>query len=309
MGGQDDPERALLSAALLGAPQAAADLTRVVGDVAWTACLRLARPRAETEAAFREVMAAIRADGFARLKAYDGRARVRIYVALVVRDLLAERVVRGIALDGDRGWRAFQAFFDDDMRRIIARLLPGAQHHQNREDAYQAVCEALVVNDLQRLRAYSGRGSAAGYVLHVIENLAIDHVRTIIPRRRLPAAVQRLPELDQAVFRLLYWEQLPADPPLLIGRLPRGDGAADLAEVAAAVARVRRAVPMGYQAERSAATQMVDISTAEQAGPAAGAEDLAAATPRRPTDGAARKAAAGKGARGPASGIAPSHRD
>jgi hypothetical protein len=31
-----------------------------VGDVAWTACLRLARPRAETEAAFREVMAAIR---------------------------------------------------------------------------------------------------------------------------------------------------------------------------------------------------------------------------------------------------------
>lgn len=279
MGGQDDPERALLSAALRGAPQAAADLTRVVGDVAWTACLRLARPRAETEAAFREVMAAIRADGFARLKAYDGRARVRIYVALVVRDLLAERVVRGIALDGDRGWRAFQVFFDDDMRRIIARLLPGAQHHQNREDAYQAVCEALVVNDLQRLRAYSGRGSPAGYVLHVIENLAIDHVRTIIPRRRLPAAVQRLPELDQAVFRLLYWEQLSADPPLLIGRLPRGDGAADLAEVAAAVARVRRAVPMGYQAERSAATQMVDISTAEQAGPAAGAEDLAAATP------------------------------
>ena len=129
------------------------------------------------------------------------------------------------------------------------------------------------------VRAYSGRGSPAGYVLHVIENLAIDHVRTIIPRRRLPAAVQRLPELDQAVFRLLYWEQLSADPPLLIGRLPRGDGAADLAEVAAAVARVRRAVPMGYQAERSAATQMVDISTAEQAGPAAGAEDLAAATP------------------------------
>jgi hypothetical protein len=60
VGGQDDPERALLSAALRGAPQAAADLTRVVGDVAWTACLRLARPRAETEAAFREVMAAIR---------------------------------------------------------------------------------------------------------------------------------------------------------------------------------------------------------------------------------------------------------
>ena len=122
MGGQDDPEGALLSVALRGAPQAAADLTRVVGDVVWTACLRLGRPRAETEAAFREVMAAIRADGFARLKAYDGRARVRIYVALVVRDLLAERVVRGIALDGDKGWRAFQAFFDDDMRRIIARL-------------------------------------------------------------------------------------------------------------------------------------------------------------------------------------------
>ena len=46
-------------------------------------------------------MAALRADGFARLKGYDGRARVRVYTALVVRDLLSERVVKLLALDAD----------------------------------------------------------------------------------------------------------------------------------------------------------------------------------------------------------------
>ena len=56
------------------------------------------RARAETEEAFRDVMAALRADGFARLKGYDGRARVRVYVALVVRDLLSERVVQLLGL-------------------------------------------------------------------------------------------------------------------------------------------------------------------------------------------------------------------
>ncbi len=77
----------------------------------WTACQRVTRSEAETEEAFREVMAALRADGFARLKGYDGRARVRVYVALVVRDLLLERILSLLALDAERGWRAFEAFF------------------------------------------------------------------------------------------------------------------------------------------------------------------------------------------------------
>jgi hypothetical protein len=167
-----DPERELLTAALRGGAGAAATLTRALADLVWTACLRVTQDRAETESAFRDVMAALRADGFARLKGFDGRARVRIYAALVVRDLLSERVVKLLALNADAGWRAFEAFFADDMRRIILRNLPGKDHQSNREDAYQSVCEALLKHDLQRLRAYSGRGSPSGFILHVIENLS-----------------------------------------------------------------------------------------------------------------------------------------
>ena len=270
------PERDLVAAALRGEGGAAVALSRAAADVVWTACLRVTRERCETEAAFRAVMASLRADRFARLRLYDGRAGLRVYIGLVARDLLAERVVKLLALDADRGWRAFEAFFSEDMRRIILRMLPGPEHRQNREDAYQCVCEALLRNDLQRLRAYSGRGSPSGFVLHVIENLAIDYVRTILPRRRLPAAVQRSAELDQAVFRLVYWDRLAPEPTVLLNRLARSDPPPTHAAVAKAIGRVRAALPPGYRAETAGT---VDISAAEEAALAGGAEDFAVPTP------------------------------
>lgn len=275
-----DPERELLGAARKGDAAAAATLTRAIADLVWTACLRVTHDRAETEAAFRDVTAALRADGFARLKGFDGRARVRVYATLVVRDLLSERVVKLLALNADTGWRAFEAFFSDDIRRIILRNLPGKDQQQNREDAYQSVCEALIENDLQRLRAYSGRGSPSGFILRVIENLVIDYVRTILPRRRLPAAVQRLSTLDQSVFRLLYWERLsPPDPPVVLARLPRAEAPFTATDVAEAIARVRTALPLGYHSEAQRVGQTIDISAADQRMLAGGAEDFAVPTP------------------------------
>jgi RNA polymerase primary sigma factor len=274
-----DPERELLGAALRGDAGAAATLTRALADLVWTACLRVTRDGAETEAAFRDVMAALRADGFARLKGFDGRARVRVYTMLVVRDLLSERVVKLLALNADAGWRAFEAFFSDDMRRIILRNLPGKDQQQNREDAYQSVCEALLKSDLQRLRAYSGRGSPSGFILHVIENLVIDYVRTILPRRRLPAAIQRLSTLDQSVFRLLYWDHLSADPSVVLARLPRAEAPLTTTVVAEAIARVRTALPPGYYPEGHGLGQTIDISAADDSLLAGGAENFAVPTP------------------------------
>src|SRR5580658_1959030 len=100
-----DPERELLAGALRGDAGAAAALTRALADLVWTACLHVTRDGTETEAAFRDVMARLRADGFARLQSFDGRARFRVYAALVVRDLLSERVVKLLALNADAGWR------------------------------------------------------------------------------------------------------------------------------------------------------------------------------------------------------------
>ena len=95
-----------------------------------------------------------------RLMPDPDRARVRVYAALVVRDMLSERVVKLLALNVDAGWRSFEAFFAEDIRRIIQRNLPGPDREQDRLDAYQTVCEALLKNDMQRLRAYSGDPSA-----------------------------------------------------------------------------------------------------------------------------------------------------
>jgi RNA polymerase primary sigma factor len=274
-----DPDKALLAAALRGTAGAAEAFMRSVSDLVWTACGRVTRDGAESEAAFREAMAGLAANGFSRLKDYDGRARVKVYVALVVRDLLLERAIKLLVLDAGRGWEAFEAFFGADMRRMIDRALPGAGNRQNREDAYQAVCEALLKNDLQRLRAYSGRGSPSGFVLHTIENLVIDFVRTIVPRRRLPAAIQRLSELDQSVFRLVYWERLTADPVSLLNHLARpGEALPTFTAIAEAIRRVRDALPAGYDAQPRGA-RMVELSAAEDFALAGGTQDHRVPTP------------------------------
>jgi RNA polymerase primary sigma factor len=275
-----DPDKALLAAALRGAAGAVEAFGRSIADLVWTACVRTTRGDADAEAAFRDVMAGLAANGCARLKDYDGRARVRVYVALVVRDLLLERAINLLVLDAPRGWEAFEAFFGADIRRMIERLLPGAANRQNREDAYQAVCEALLKNDLQRLRAYAGRGSPSGFVLHTIENLIVDFVRTIIPRRRLPAAIQRLSGLDQQIFRLIYWERLAADPARLLAHLSRpGEAPPAIAAVAQAIDRVRQALPPGYYAEPRGDGQMVELSAAEDFALAAVPEDFRVPTP------------------------------
>lgn len=259
-----DPDKALLMAALRGGDGAAEVLARALADLVWTACRRVTHDEADAQQAFGEVMAKLAAENFLRLKDYDGRARVRVYVALVVRDLLLERAIKLLVLDATRGWTAFEAFFGEDIRRMIERALPGTAQRQNREDAYQAICEALLKNDLKRLRAYSGRGSASGFVLHIIENLVIDFVRTIIPRRRLPAAVARLSALDQAVFRLIYWERLNADPAMLRAHLTRpGEAPPAAATIAEAIGRVQEALPAGYTAEPRGEGQAVELSAAE----------------------------------------------
>ncbi|MGC2777285.1 MAG: hypothetical protein WA418_16785 [Bradyrhizobium sp.] len=281
-----DPDRALLTACLHGDAKAAEALSRSLSDLVWTACRRVTRSNTEAEEAFLHVLEALRANGFARLKGYDGRARVRVYAALAVRDLLCERTIKLLAVDAALGWRAFEAFFGEDIRRMIARMLPGASHQQNREDAYQSVCESLLKNDRQRLRAYSGRGSLSGFILHAVENLVVDFVRTIMPRRRLPAAIQRLSELDQSVFRLMYWERLEAEPAVLLPRLKRPEETAPtLADVAEAIRRVREQFPRGYHDARGEG-RAVSLSVVEEVVVASGAEDFAVRTPEETLVGA-----------------------
>ncbi|HEX7776184.1 MAG TPA: hypothetical protein VF449_06615 [Parvibaculum sp.] len=257
MVGVDDRTRL---AAILGGDQAAA--ARLLEDVSapvWTACKLLSGGEDAAREAFLEVMAAWRDNGFGRLRGYKSGS-LQTFIVLSTRDLLAARMLRLLREDGERGWSAFERFFENDIRRLIRRRLPGPTYEDTRRDAYQDICLSLIDNDYRRLKAYGGTGSFTGFVLQTVDRLAIDLVRSLNSRRRLPAAIVRLSALDQHVFKLVYWKRLPARPDVLapalrghIDPLPSG------ADIEAALARVRAAAPDVAEAGSRRAVSLSDI--------------------------------------------------
>ena len=212
------------------------------GDV-YTAC-RMAFPDNETNDVFVQVMAQLRADDFALLRAFDGRATIAAYLRLVLRDVLSERIARLLSDHPERGWRAFEHFFKRDLLRIIARYFPAAG--EGEDDIYHDIASALIEDGYRRILAYDGQGSFGGFVLRIVNNLCIDLLRKDVPRRRLPAAIQRLPAAEQEVFRQLYWENCPEHQlgAALRGRKVELGGEA----IATAVAAVRAALPRNFNA-------------------------------------------------------------
>lgn len=260
MRGDTAGDRQLVGAALAGDRGAAQRLVRRMADTVWTAC-RLLGDEDTARAAFTEAIAALAADGFARLRPYDGRSRLEIFVALLSRDILAQRMLRRFHDDAHAGWTLFQRFFQPDLQRLILRRLPGAQRQDLRRDAYQEICLALIEEDYRRIKAYNGSGSFTGFILHMVDRLLIDFVRSIGSRRRLPAAIKRLPMLEQEIFRQIHWQGAATDVATLTGLLAmRLDPAPAAAEVAAALARVEASLPPGFGAAAEGAHQSVALS-------------------------------------------------
>jgi RNA polymerase primary sigma factor len=212
-------ELSLVSAVLAGDGGATARFVEYASPTVWSAVTRLEGDGAQGELAFLHVVAALKADGYARLKAFDGRARLSTYLALVARDILAERLARRFTEAPDEAWRRFARFFERDIRRRVSQRFPRAAATSMQDDAYQEICLKLVEGDYRRIRAYGGRGSFIGYVLTTVDRLLIDLVRRDAPRRRLPAAVARLSALDQAVYVATAWEGCPTDVERLVVRL------------------------------------------------------------------------------------------
>ncbi|EME67531.1 hypothetical protein H261_23045 [Paramagnetospirillum caucaseum] len=100
------------------------------------------------------------------------------FIVLLARECLSQRLLRLLSeTRGDVGWRAFESFFGADIKRIVRRRLPSSEREQFREDCYQEICLALIADDFRRIKAYQGRGSFAGFVLHATDRLLIDHIR------------------------------------------------------------------------------------------------------------------------------------
>ena len=248
---QDTGDLARVTALRAGDPAPVAQFLKDISAVVWTGCRLLTGEEEEGREAFIEVMALLRADRFARLGGFTGRGALDAFVALIVRDLLAERMLRLLWSDREKGWRAFERFFEGDILRLIRRHLPGSANQDARRDAYQDVCVALIDADYRRLKAYSGSGSFAGFVLRTVDRLLIDIVRKNAPRRRLPAAVARQGVLDREVYRLVFWNRIPQRADILAAHLHGGlDRPPEIAEIVAALARVAVHAPTGQEAVR-----------------------------------------------------------
>ena len=201
MSSHNASDRILVRYVVEAKPKAWDQFVHRVADAVWTACRLLTRDEPEARETFAAVVEGLRADGFRRLRAYDGSSRLETYVALVARDILAERLLR-LFQSGTDGWNAFERFFGADITRIIGRRLPGGEREDLRRDAYQEICIALIADDFRRLKAYRGIGSFTGFVLHMVDRLLIDVIRRTVSGRKMEAATS-LPE----------WEEIPCDRP------------------------------------------------------------------------------------------------
>jgi len=243
-------EFALVRAVLAGDPAACARFISAVSANVWSIVTKHVGDGSEGEAAFLYVVASLKAEGSARLKAFDGQASLCTYVSLVARDILAERVAMCFSEDPHDAWSQFQRFFERDIRRTVDQRLGNRCSAATREDAYQEICLKLVENDFHCIRAYDGRGSFFGYVLTTVDHALIDLLRRSTPRRRMPAAVARLSSLDQEVYTAIVWEGHPVDPDrlaqVLVGRLNRDPDAVEIAEALPCIVAVARLDPASH---------------------------------------------------------------
>jgi RNA polymerase sigma factor (sigma-70 family) len=178
-----------LNAVRSGEPAHAARFIKEISGTVWSACRLLTGGEDDARHAFGEVMTALSANRFARLSAYAGRGMLDTFVALTVRDLIAERMLRLLQSDQMKAWHAFERLFEADIARLIRKRLPGFGEDARR-DAYQDICLKLIDDDYRRLKAYGGSGSFAGFVLRTVDHLLIDLVRSVVGRRRpLPKPV------------------------------------------------------------------------------------------------------------------------
>ena len=243
------PELLLVKAVRAGDAGAAQRFLDAVAGTLWSAVVRLEGEGAVGESAFLQVIDALKADGYARLAGFDGRARLSTYLAIVARDILAERLARSFVDSPRNAWTRFERFFGADLRRRAAQRFPREAGTGGRDDAYQEVCLRLIEDDYRRIRGYDGHGSFTGYILTVVERILIDLVRREAPRRRLPAAITRMSPLDQAVYSAIVWDEHPRDAERLAmalrGRLERDPDPTDIRVALARLSEVGQLAAAG----------------------------------------------------------------
>jgi RNA polymerase primary sigma factor len=166
-------------------------------------------PERERETECLTLFARLRAQNFALLRRFDGRGTLTTYLTLTLSDMLARRIRELFDRDANWAWDAFERFFRKDMMQVVARHFPVGKAYTDgstQEDRYQELCLLLMAQDYQHIKAFEGHGSFPGYIRRIVRNLCVDLLRREEGRRRLPEGIQKLPALQQEVFKYIYWD-------------------------------------------------------------------------------------------------------
>src|SRR5688572_1194452 len=82
----EESELVLVNAVLSGDALAARRFLDRVSTTVWSAVVKLEGGGPDGEAAFLHVVAALKAEGYARLRSFDGRSRLSTFLALAARE-------------------------------------------------------------------------------------------------------------------------------------------------------------------------------------------------------------------------------
>ncbi len=208
----------MVAAVLAGDAGAVDRLLDMAEQPLWAAVSTLEGSGAAGEAAMLRVLGGLKADGWAQLARFDGRARLAAFLSFAARDILIAELPAALKAAPRQTWPRFIRYFERGIGQRVARRFPRADAAA-REDLYQGVCEALVERDYARLRAFDDRGHFEGYVLRIVDRMLLDHLRKEVARVRPPAAVKAMGALAEAVFMVGALRRASLEPRALRERL------------------------------------------------------------------------------------------
>ena len=81
----------------------------------------------------------------------------------------------------------------------------------DRNECYIFVLDSLMADDYKRLRAFKGQSKLSTYLYSLVNALIIDFRRKRYGRRRIPAAVVKLGNWAETVYRLVCWQRFSVD--------------------------------------------------------------------------------------------------
>lgn len=79
------------------------------------------------------------------------------------------------------------------------------------DECFVFVIDSLKFENFKRLRAFKGRSKLTTYLYTLVNSLVVDFRRKKYGRRRIPAAVQKLGQWAEAVYRLICWQRFSVD--------------------------------------------------------------------------------------------------